>query len=230
MPRNVARLPARSLLDNAERKVFYCPWCFQARQVQIKTILKFCVVSSSNHRHIEDQAEVDRHYLALYLEMLSAYYGAICWNQNENAGIRRITPNIREWCNENMETQIFSDEDRERFARIVFKDAVFSCPNCGNEMRSIAQDVNFCMETGGCAGIDDLWPPGCYLCACWQDEAYRKDAIQWCARCFAENGGEVDCEHCLWELGKLKLNISLKEIQNFAENPCLDEDPGDPPG
>jgi len=216
MPRNVTRLPACSLLENSDRKVFYCTWCFQTTQLQIKTILKY--------RHADGKAELDRSYLGLYLEMLSVYYSAICWNQNENAGIRRISPQVREWSNDTMEFQVFSDEDRERFAEIVFKDAVFSCPNCGGEMRSINHDVNFCMEAGCCTCVDDLWPPGCYLCGCWMDETYREEGVEWCARCYAENGGEVDCEHCLWELGKVKLNITMEEIEDRAENPCFGEE------
>lgn len=210
MNSNKVRMFPASRLAEDKLDAFFCIECKQTGPVKVITVLKF--ISS------DEGISPDQHYLNLYLDLVSDKFSAICLQRFYTPYPSKLSKRFIEERNEVIHYHTFTGEDEVKYAELIFRDAVFSCPNCGGEMiykeavRAACSEGAICRnEWGACA-------PGCYICMTELIDECRDEGVAFCAACYARNDGDVDCSGCIYDYGRRQLDITLEEIAECASN------------
>lgn len=205
--------PACSLTENPADKFFFCPKCFQTERVLMRTVLRFISDNGVN--------TVDEDYLQRYLEYIMQTAGTVVDHNHMVLGPRHQRKHIS--ADDARVTRLFAGwrferlgeaANPDRYADLIYYDAMLLCPNCRTEMSYRPAHIRHCEMT-------TFWghpqQPGCYLCQSIRPGLGRENALAWCASCYAGCGGELDCGSCIYEFAKKKYGLDDDEISALGE-------------
>lgn len=205
----VNRRPAMALFN--ENPVFYCERCFQTSLIAMRTLVPHRYKNGQVTPPDTDGVDKIIQFAIRYLnDFAHSLHPITQWR-------RRVTsatlPNIRHDANRYI-------VDPENSNDIPLPAVFFECPQCGQAMDLVEEQIRICEEKyhfGLDTDMEDKIPPGCVLCrttnVCSRE---RSMAVSWCADCFNYSSSAPDCRFCIYNFGRMELGISDDEIIEAA--------------